>query len=227
MGLQFSEQMAGQPEQPLQPAEDAPKTQTQTVLPDDIFDRFGQIVDQRLEQFSRTQQSRSDKQEARIRKEVDNRIAAARQAFGDVTPEQEKQIASVTRSQLQSEQDFSGELPAQGKTPETQAPQTTGTNHIEIAVNNRVNALYQEYGLELDDQDPEAQGIAEITDPFKYTQAVERALEVKKQRLAQTGETPKPPQTNIHTGGGGNTPTNPLANMNDPDQLWGLVRKQK
>lgn len=225
--LQFSAQQAGQPDTPSTSPEGAPEKQSQTVLPPEFYSKVGEIVKEQLSTYSREQQSQRDKMEARIRRETESRLAAVRNAFGEVTPEQEKAITNATRDQLLNETpDTSNTTPAQGKEPEKKGQDQPSTNPLEIAVNNRVNALYEKMGLTLEDTDPEAQGI-DNTDAFSFVSSVERALEAKKQRLEQSGQPQKPPQTNVHTGGGGNTPVNPIANITDPNQLWEMAKKKR
>ena len=226
MGIKFEQQGQGQPEN-LSEQEGAAKTQEQpTGFTEAQLQQIGQIVGQSLEGCSRQQQSQRDKLEARISKQVEQNLSAARGAGIELTPEQEKAIENQTRKQFANSQDDSQQEPAQAPNGDQTNNQQEGTDPLAAAVNAEVDALYKNYGFELDEGYPEAQGIDKST-PFKFVQSVERALQAKQARVESEGGALKPPSTNTFTGTGNNAPGNRIANIKDPDLLLEMGLKKK
>jgi hypothetical protein len=128
----------------------------------------------------------------------------------------------------------------------SQSPQADIPPNVELTpeqqkaaqeVNNKVQSLYKEQGVELYPNDPEAKGLEAIHDPEVFVEVLEQRLLKKKQRVgAGGGEEPAadteeteatytPSKNPVMTGGGKSA--NSIANITDSDELFKMVKKQK
>jgi len=193
----------------------------------DLFgaDQIKQIVDKTVNEsmsnFFKQQKSQMDKLESRINKNVEKQVSILKKSGIDVTPEMEKGIEQATREEVVSEysQEDSGQPAGQ---PAAQSP--VSTDPVFQAAMAEVAQLEKKFGVELFQEDPEA-SMVNMASPFKFTQSYEQALQAKAERMKSNGGRQRDPMAGVHLGGGGSTPGNPLANRNNPDELWDDVKK--
>lgn len=154
--------------------------QTSTNLTPQLIDQIREVVTQAMQNVSREQQSQRDKQEARLRSEIQKQISRVEAAIGgQLTPEQRQKIAEETRKDLQPNEP-DDQQPAQRQPSQAQAQgQPQPTIYDEIAAE-----LYQEHGVVLNDDDPEVAQV-DLSSKVKFQRTLEMALEKKKQRQQQ------------------------------------------
>ena len=127
-----------------------------------------------LVDVERTQQSQRDKLEARVRKEVESRIAALAEAGVEPTEQQKRTIESATRKQIASAE----------ATKPTAEPEGDGDDPVTLAA----NAMMRQAGVEITPEDPEAQPMIAARTPQQFIAATQKAIEAKKARLAKQSQ---------------------------------------
>lgn len=125
-----------------------------------------------LVDVERTQQSQRDKLEARVRKEVESRIAALAEAGVEPTEQQKRTIESATRKQIAS---------AEAAQPTKAEPEDGGDDPVTLAA----NAMMRQAGVEITPDDPEAKPMLTARTPQQFIAATQQAIEAKKARLAK------------------------------------------
>lgn len=173
-----------------------------------------------MSEFYKQQKSQMDKQEARIKKEVQSQIESLKKIGIDVSDDMAKNIETIKRQEIVTESQSDGLSDDAGQqTP----PDQSTKDPVILAAMREVETLEKSYGFELDQTDPEA-GMIDHTSPFKFTKSYEKAMEAKKERLESEGNLPDNPLAQIPTSGGGSTPGNKLNNMNI-DDVWEQAQK--
>ena len=169
-----SQQEAGQPSGTLQPEQGAPEPQFVTI------DLLRQALDEQASRIERRLQSMTDKQENRLKKEVDGKIAALEEnyrALGLTVPAEARQrvIDDTVLSYLDKDQPASQPL---APSPELVA-----------YVNRKAQKIAEKAGVSLAPGDPEfAQVNQQTADPDEYLESWERAVTSKANRLQGTGQ---------------------------------------
>jgi len=129
-----------------------------------------------LVDVERTQQSQRDKLEARVRKEVESRIAALAEAGVEPTEQQKRTIESATRKQI-----------ASAEATKPVEPEGDGDDPVTLAA----NAMMRQAGVEITPEDPEAQPMIAARTPQQFIAATQKAIEAKKARLAKSQAQPE------------------------------------
>lgn len=171
------------------------------------------MIDERLENFSRKQQSQLDKLEARVQKQV----KALRAAGVEPTPEMERAIRQTVQDD---------ELPVTAQPSASKAaqpkPQENG-NPADVRVAIR-DDLYDEYGFGLEAGDPELATV-DSTKTSKLVETLRKALEAKKARTdADTARQASGRLPLVPIGG---PASNPIGNITDPGTLIKMGLNQK
>ena len=216
--VSFSEAQAGQPVTSFTPEEaqpqgnQEPKTFSLTDVERIVEEKSEKAVLKALESFGKKQQSERDKLEKRI----DSRLNNLKAYNVEITPEVKDRVAQEVFQETQTENYPNPLQPAEAQPKVSENPVS---DPIESTVDKMARQLDQQHGTFIDDTDPEYQALQGVSSPFEWLKRYEGALQSKAQRLSAT---PSRSQPFI----GGNSPTNPLANIKDPDQLWAEVRKK-
>ena len=219
--VKFQEQPEGQPV--TDSAKDQVAQEIEQARNDGLSEeRIAKIIDERLDRFSRQQQSLRDKQESRIRDDVQKQINRLQKAGVDVTDDMKKNIEAVTREDIANEYRDSNDSTGTEGQPNPRSDQRE-TNPKELLVNSALEKLDQQFGFLINKNDPEAETI-KSDDPFEFVRLYEKALQAKKERLGSSHDTN--PMSQLHTSGGSATPGNKLAGITDKDQLWQEFRKK-
>lgn len=184
--------------QPVKPSfAEAAVGQKDEALPPGVLTQLEGMLARALDERDRKQQSARDKQEARIKKEIDARLTALTEAQVELTPEQRVILERKVRDQLSDQP--AEEEPAPAQAQATEQPQSASDIDVLAA------EIMQEYGVVLDEQDPEAESLKEkgLT-RRQWLKRFEDACATKKERLATTSN----PAASTVTIGGGSTPGN-------------------
>lgn len=219
----FQAQPADQPENlsdaSQEPAQGkSPNDNGHDVIPvDKLNEIVTKSVTETLAAYERRQQSQRDKLEARISKQIE----FLQKRGVDITPEVKQDVAAEIQAEIKSE------LDSQEHDPATKTGQSAGQGQskgsaIEEAVNAELEKLDTQYGLTIEDSDPEAKEL-DNSSGFAFVRSYEKAIAAKKARIDGNGGRRTAP---AYMGGGGNTPGDPLANITDPDLLWAAVKKK-
>lgn len=186
---------------------------TKPILPEETLTAIRNVVSETLTNFSKQQQSLRDKQEARIKAEVEKQIKAMQQIGVQPTPEQTATLQEVARKSLLEAPE--AEKPPE-KTPDKSAPVNPYTAEAK--------RLMTEAGITLERGDPEIKGIRQDS-PTAYLMSILEAVNAKKARLE--AEKKGKAQAATPMMGGNATPGNPLSGITDPRELLtrGLLKK--
>lgn len=219
-----SAQGAGQPDKPSSP-EAAPQTpQTAGFDPAAFRDAIKQDISGMLTSFESRMQSAQDKRDRRLQEEVNKVKGLFTKAGQEIDDSTARRIAQENISQAESPLPASQETPAQVQKVE-QPKQEAGANPIVSAAELAVQELHKEYGIEIEEQDAEAQSL-DYSSLTKFLRTYETALKTKQGRVATKQESVA--GAGVPTIGGGSTPGNPIANITDPTVLltMGLNKKK-
>ena len=173
-----------------------------------------------MSEFYRLQKQQMDKQESRIKKEVQTQIESLKKLGVDVTEDMEKNLENMKRQEIVTESQ-QGDSNQDAGQPNDQ--DQTPTNPIIEDAMRDVGELEKSYGFELDPSDPEASMIVH-TSAYKFVNSYEKALKAKQERLEAEGSAGRNPLAQTPIGGGTGTPGNPLRNM-DIDSVWDQAKK--
>ncbi|RME37942.1 MAG: hypothetical protein D6794_06155 [Deltaproteobacteria bacterium] len=168
---------------PQQEQQDAPLTTAQVQA------MIEEAMQKTLEQSRRMAQSLTDKADTRLQKLVQSRIAQLEEAWkmqaelGMPVPDDEQKEAARQKV-AQSVMEAAGDGGAQD---DAALPQDDGkgTNDNETAaiVNRRAQAIYEKYGIDLNEDDPEAE-LIDQSSPGAFLVSLEEALVRKKKRVS-------------------------------------------
>lgn len=208
--VSFSSDMEGQPERVSTESGIPPIGNTQAangLTPEMVKE----IVRNSISEFRSEEQGQRDKFQSRLQNEVNKRLAAIEASGIKMSDEQKTNFANETRSQLQSESltDNSKELEVQPK------PLDPTQDDLETVVNQKAQEIYTRYGMVLDSADPEAQGLQGL--PAKEFL---KELEVRVSKKVQRVNGPVDRSGQIPSIGASGAIANPIANVNDLEQLW-------
>ena len=235
-------QEAGQPsdaadQAPVQPASQSgdgqePGQQEGTeptyITTKELDERLGKGLDERLSSFedtvARQIQSLSDKAESRITKQVNEQLGQLDTQYADLKaagiPVTDEMLKTAKAKVVQESLAVQASEGGDGKEP---APAADPVNSF---INARAQQLYQEYGLVVELDDPEAKGIDQ-TDPWKFLNTLEVQLQAKRERVGDAPDkAANPPATMPALGTGGGI-ANPISNINDPDELLKRAVKKR
>ena len=176
-----------------------------------------------LTSFRREEQSARDKLENRIKNEVQTTLNRMQKAGLEITDAVRQTVEQDVRSAVDPG-DVSEAAPAQGQAQEQTSKPATSEPVFDF-VNREVAEMEKEFGIGLDPSDPEAEMVDVTAPPRKFLSAYEKALKAKAERVgaSETGT----PGAGLPQMGGGSTPGNPIAEINDIDVLLarGLEKK--
>ena len=235
-------QEAGQPsdaadQEQVQPAsqsgeEQEPGQQEGTeptyITTQELDDRLGKGLDERFSSFedtvARQIQSLSDKSESRITKQVNEQLGQLDKQYADleaagipVTDEMLKNAkAKVVQDSLAAQVSEGGD----GKEA------VTPDDPVNAFINARTQQLYQEYGLVVELDDPEAKGIDQ-SDPWKFLNTLEVQLQAKKERVGDVPDKEVNPAATMPALGTSGGIANPISNITDPDELLKMAVKKR
>ena len=238
-GNNFPGQQAGQP------ATTDPAGQPSQVTPEGsgylTMEQVRLLVEQKVgEALQRAQagaQSYADKMENRVSarlRDLDAKMGEMRAAGVDVPAAlRDQERNRIIQEELQSSGGTDG---GQGAHPGAAGR----PDPLTVYVNTRANEIYQEYGVVVEETDPEA-GMIEQDSPEKFLASLQRAVEAKRNRVGQ----PSPPAPLPMQGEGGgavSTPqaaarmpvlgsggarANPISEITDPGELLRLALSKR
>lgn len=167
-------------------ANDRPVEEKQTPAVD--TEAIARIIDEKLskfaDEFGRKQQGLRRKQEERIAKQVSEVVAAQRAAGVEVTNEQSQALESYFRKQVEVDESPAVEPPA----PKADKSADSTTEHV----NRTIQKIYDKVGLRLEKNDPEAEGLDKVADPYEFIEEVRARVERKAKRISVSPETRLP-----------------------------------
>jgi len=156
--------------------EQAQPTTEQPVLTEQkVLELVGRAAREAAAETLREIQSRTDKAEARIRKEVQAQIDRLKNIGVELSPEQVGQLDAQTRQMFEQQN----------------APKSPPLNSID-ALRDEMEA---EYGIELSNDDLEAKLVVVDGTPRQFLTSYEKALQAKKDRLGQAAKSKSPQKT--------------------------------
>lgn len=217
----LSAQQSGQPAEAGATAKPSPTEGAQEskasggLSADDIRQIVKETMSETLTSFRREEQSARDKLENRIKNEVQKTLNRMQKAGQEITDAVRQTVEQDVRSEL-DQVHVSEATPAQGQAQEpTSKP--APIDSVIAFVNAEVVEMEKEFGLELKEDDPEAEMVNVSDPPRKFLSAYEKALQAKKARIdaSETGT----PGAALPLMGGGSTPGNPIAEINDANVL--------
>ena len=203
---------AGQPE----------RTEPEFVTKEMFTKTIEQIRADTQEEVKRWTQSWSDKLESRVVKDVNERFAEVEQKFNDMRaagmPVTDEMLANARQDIVQQALLQQASQGVDGGGQPDVMPITPEQKAVADFVNQRAAVISQEYGLELENGDPEAATIDQ-SDPWKFLSSYEAALKAKKDRTANNPpeEETAPAKTPGLVSGG--TKTSPISHINNPSEL--------
>lgn len=194
--------------------------QPDVLTPESIRGIVKDVVQGELTAWGRMQQSARDKLESRVKKHVDEVKADLAKAGTTLTDDQLRNIESSTRDRFMQDNSTQQQEPQ----PVAQAPQepgsAPGSQPVELGpIEQAAVEALQEIGVSLDARNPEDAEFVKMIDtstPRKWLASVEKAGLAKKAALEKAGGSPASRMTG---GAGPSTPSNPIANINDPTTL--------
>ena len=200
----------GQTEQP-KPTQESPAI---GLTKDELL----QIIEERsnatLTESKRFAQSLVSKSENRFRERIgDIQERAKKLGLGENDPAVQEQINIVKREALKEEINPEGieeQLPAQDAEPE---------NPLAGYVQQRQEAISKEFGVVVGQNDPEAQNIQHET-MEGFLLSYKEAAQAKKERIEKEGQLQGAPAGRLGNLGSGGAPGNPIAEINDPRELF-------
>lgn len=167
-------------------ANDRPAEEKQTPVVD--AEAIAKMLDEKLskfaDEFGRQQQGLRRKQEDRIAKLVNGAVAAQREAGVEVTNEQSQALESYFRKQVEADESPAVEPPAPPKADKGDST----TDHV----NRTIQKIYDKMGLRLEKNDPEAEGLDKVADPYEFIEEVRARVERKAKRISVSPETRLP-----------------------------------
>lgn len=231
----------------------APQTQTAEptpVLPFDPEAYKAQLRQEILADLQPTleEQSRRSRQAMRdignsIVERVQERLSQANVGLdaavkaGRIDPDDAKQQLRDLRDQFEQEEYARERQTRAYQDAQTQVQQGTPTaNPTKEQVEAQFARMFQQSGLAANDPElrllPESLSGSPTEALSAYQAAVQAAVRAKQQRLGQTQPVsaptnPKKTPPSMDLGGGNPVPPgNPLADINDPDELWRLAKQK-
>ncbi len=176
------------------------------------FEEAQQLAREAAEQAARLAQSRTDK----AAQKMQERVNELRQAFDtlkaaghEVPAEQQQQALAKVAEEYPT--------PNPKTTPSTAQEEGRAGDPLSAAIDRKVAALAAAAGVDILEDDPEAQGL-DFGDPFEFVRSFERALAAKKARTQAPAAAPVGNPNRAPVSGGG-AATNPLNDMRDPRDL--------
>lgn len=194
-----------QQDQPAPPAQDQPagsKEVTQDAQPQYVTREEAQrLAQEAAEQAFRRAQGLNDKQAAKINGRIDELLTSYKAVTGqEPTPEIRERARQEAEKQAQQ-------------------PGDPGPDDLIAQVNRRIDQLYENAGLKVYPGDPEEE-LLDKSNPDAFVQSIERALTVKKARLAGSPTSPEPaPVAQAPIIGNAGGASNNIRNITDPTEL--------
>jgi hypothetical protein len=202
---------AAQPEpQVAEVQEQAQETKPEPVLTEQkVLELVSKAAKEAAAETLREIQSRTDKAEARIKKEVQEQIERLKGIGVELTPEQQNHLAAQTRQKF-----------AQVEAPPPANP-----------IDAMRDELEKEYGIELSGDDLEAKLVVVNESPTKFLRTYEKALQAKKDRLnpSQAKSTPKEEKSEPSKARMVTSPNKGAIGLtiSDPDELFNQAYSKK
>jgi len=217
----FVEQPEGQPE--VQSAIQEVDSQPQPLTEVRVQEIVKKSMTESMSEFYRLQKQQMDKQEARIKKDVQSQIEGLKKIGVDVTDEMATNIEKLKRQEIVTEFQNDGLSQEAGQQP---TPDQSSTDPVVQAAMKEVESLEKTFGFELNDDDPEAK-MVDHSRSYRFVSTYEKAMEAKKERLANEGKLPRDPMAQLPMGIGGSSPGHPLAGMKPMDKFAKAYKERK
>ena len=186
---------------------------------------------QKLDQVYRGTQSRQDQFTAKVQKKLEAFEGAAK-ATGVQLTDTDRQVAKAN-AQYQVLSEEAPTTQSSGQVPGQVQPQGEVDNGLAALVNDAASKMMQVWGISIDEKDPENTIVAAAEEgtPQEYLDATYKAIQAKKARLAGTSQVAQPvATTGIPKSPGivqGTPISNPIENINNPDELWKMTQLSK
>ena len=195
-------------------------TEPTYITTQQLDDRLGKGLDERFSSFedtvARQIQSLSDKAESRITKQVNEQLGQLDTQFADLkaagVPVTDEMLQNAKAKVVQDSLAVQASEGGDGKEP------IAPVDPVNDFINARTQQLYQEYGLVVERDDPEAKGIDQ-SDPWKFLNTLEVQLQTKKERVGDVPDKAANPAATMPALGTGGGIANPISNITDPDEL--------
>lgn len=193
-------------------------TQPTYITTTELDERLGKQFSSFEDSVARQIQSLTDKAESRITKQVSEQLGQLDTQYADlkaagipVTDEMlQNAKAKVVQDSLAVQASEAGDGAEPGTIP-TDDP-------VNSFINARTQQLYQEYGLVVELDDPEAKAIDQ-SDPWKFLNTLEVQLQAKRERVGPEPEKVANPAATMPALGTGGSLANPISNITDPTEL--------
>ena len=211
------------------PAQEQPLATNQpSYITSEQFAQAMAELKQSMSELYRGVQSRTDQIQAKVQKRIESLESSAKASGIQLTDDQRKTLKESATLQAQIEEASS--VPPAAK-PGQAYPQGELADDLVAKVNRLANEMMDLNGVQIEEGDPENQYLkaAEDGTPQEYINAVKQAIDTK---LARIKSSPAQPQANPATSRSpglvkGVAQSNPISNINNPDELWKLTKFTK
>jgi hypothetical protein len=185
---------------------------------------------QKIDQVYRGNQSRQDQFTAKVQKKLDAFETAAKSTGIQLT-DNDRQLAKAN-AQFQVLSEEAPTAQSSGNVPGQVQPQGNADNELAARVNDAASTMQQVWGVVIEANDPEDAIVkaAEEGTPQEYLDATLKAIQTKLARtkssqVAQPQAVPGIPKSPGIVQG---TPiSNPIENINNPEELWKMTKFAK
>lgn len=165
----------------------------------------------KMSEWYRGVQSKSDKMEAAISKRISEYEERAKSQGYTLNEAQKKALEQTAIADVLNQ-------PQQPSFPNASGPTQQGGDDLAERTNRAAEALMKATGVELFEDDPEVNIVESSANksPEEYLAAVQQAIVAKKARL----EKQAPPTRSPGAVGSGTPNLNPISDIMNPDELW-------
>jgi hypothetical protein len=217
----FGGEPAGQPDKTPAP-EQAPTVTSEAKEPQPRYltvEEFNRALDEREAKRKRDEQSMADRIRNQTQKGLEKLLKAAQAAGITYSPEQVEGLRNGVAQQVQNEITQPEQTsPDQAGQPKPDAAAQAPKPPTSDWRTETRDKLYAKHGIQLEPGDPE---VSTLTDANQVDLilSLDAALKAKSERLARSaGRVPFVPASG--------DPTNPLAGITDPQELWRRAREK-
>jgi hypothetical protein len=207
-------------------------TQPSYITSDQFAEALDKLnkLDQKIDQAYRGMQSKTDSFQSKVQKQIESWEAKAKEAGYQLTDAdkhmlQQNAVFQTLNEEASTDKSFVYQ-------PGQAIPQGISEDQLIEGVDRAAEAMYKAANIEITRGDAEDAilAAAESGTPDEYLNAVKQAIEAKQKRIGQTSTTAQPtttPATNISPGLARGAPqSNPIANINNRDELWKLAKEK-
>lgn len=176
-----------------------------------------EIADQAADGAYRRAQSLIDKTDNRLTKQVQDRFEQLKTARAQMAAAGQPVSDEAFDDLLEAER-----LKILSSVGDQGIPPAAGIEQREVdAINREAQRIMEELGVEVEEEDPEAEYINFQSTPEVFLETLKVAAKMKAKRLTDSGEKVEPvaPEARIPSLGASGKQSNPIADITDPDTL--------